>query len=191
MTHTLDTQSEVETLLQAIGANANPLDSLQLLSEALITIKPCTSQQKIITRKILDITPDAARISPVKTLEYVSKAFLWVGAEYITPFARLVLILEKAAIHENHEEAFLALENVLMLCYCKVKTKSCERDGKTTTGCLSWQNQFFTVIVDTLQHKHFINPFIAHNTLKLSQMITKMSPALVDVHMDMNRLTVG
>ena len=157
------------------------LDSLTTLTNDLAFTKPCTTKQRDIIEKIIAVSYHAGDISAVKTIESLGRALLWVGSEYVTPFAKSILILEKKAITENANDAFSALEQTLMVCYCKILTKTFYSDAKISANCTEWQRHFFLNIVNAIETTPYIDPVLAANTLKLSGMITSMNNELRDI----------
>lgn len=175
----------MDYLEKSAEAEYTPKDTLVtllMLTNNLSVVKPNTGRQHDIIEQIIAIIPQAGKTSPIQTLELLGKALVWVGADYVTPFARAILILEKHAIAENPTRTFAALEHTLMVCYCKMLTKTFYGTGKIHQHCIEWQRQFFITIVNTVESKPFIDPFILAGTLRLSDMVTGMNEKLDDIN---------
>ena len=159
----------------------NKLEILKRLTNALAVAKPCTTRQRNIIERIIDVMPDAGKISAVTTIELLGKSLLWLNSDYTTPFAKTILKLQRQGITQNATETFCALERTLMACYCKILTKTFYGGGKISTDCLEWQRKFFLTIITTVETTPFIDPVITASTLKISGMITQMNSQLRDI----------
>jgi len=173
-------QHEVSQWLKK-DAEGSRIEMLARLCEALPEMKPGTGIQQDIIQSMITIAPEAAKISPVKTIEALSKSILWVGNEYIPHFAQLILLLESPAIKENASQALSALEESLMVCYCAILPKNVHGTGRANNICIDWQRYTFLSVINAIEAAP-VDPEVSASILKMSETMTAMSKELSDIH---------
>lgn len=173
-------QHEVSKWLSRETAGSR-IEMLARLSEALPVMKRGTGIQQDVIHSMITIAPEAAKISPVQTIEALSKSILWVGNEYIPHFAQLILILEKEAIRENASRALCALEESLMVCYCAVLPKNVHGTGKANNICIDWQRYTFLSVINAIEASP-VEPEVLASILRISETMTSISQELSDLH---------
>lgn len=175
-------QDVIEQLKQDIAGDKS-IETLALLAKALPLANPGTMLQKDITESIISVTRHAAKVGPVDTLEALSKSVLWVGTDYISQFARMILLLQKPAIDANPNRALVAIERSLLVCYSAILPKNIHgMVGKCGDECLEWQRQTFFSIIEAIRTKPFIDPAISESILKIAEAMTDRNPWLKDIN---------
>ncbi|HEU5047357.1 MAG TPA: hypothetical protein VFT64_05870 [Rickettsiales bacterium] len=159
------------------------VETITFLAQALSSINPGTRIHRDVIERIMQITADAGKIDPVQTIDALSKSFLWVGREYITSFAALIVTLENPALNTDPNAALAALERILMVCYCAILPKDIHGYDKVSNEyCIEWQRRTFFSIINTVETKPHIDPMISSGVLKISEMMTDVSGKLTDIN---------
>jgi|GEM_PF-1013730 len=161
--------------------DSSDIETLSILTNSLPYVKPASYNQREIIEKILSLSEQTAITAPIETIEMLGKAALWVGTDYISQFARNILIIQKYAIEANPDKALAAMEHSFMACYCTVVRKMHE-NAQLKGKCIEWQRQMFGSIIQTIENNPFINPTITANTLKLSELITDLNDDLAEIN---------
>ncbi len=180
-------------LMQWLKGNisrANSVEMLTLLAKTLPLAKLGSVMQRDITETILEITPAAGEIAPVTTIEALSKSILWVKNEYIPHFARAILIMEKPALDANLNAALAAIEQSLLVCYSVILPQDIHGTGRCNDRCLEWQRYTFLSVLNAIETRgHLIDPSILESLLKISEIMTDISPQLSDINERIRFLT--
>ena len=166
------------------------LEKISRLSSELAVTKIGSIEQKELIADILDIAEEAGRIAPITTLELLGKITLWVSTSYIPSFAKATLKIQRFALAEDPAKTFVVLEHALMVCYCLLITRNITGSGNPLEieCCLEWQRRIFGNIISVVENNPIIEKSSAINVLKLSCIISDISPELDEINNHMKLL---
>ena len=168
----------------------NALEKISRMASELTVTKIGTIQQKTLIADILEVAEEAGRIAPITTLELLGRITLWVSTSYIPAFAKATLKIQRFALAEDPAKTFVVLEHALMVCYCLIITRNItgSENPLEIECCLEWQRRIFGNIISVIENNPIIEKTSAINVLKLSCIISDISPELDEINKHMKFL---